>query len=130
MNKNKRYSDWAIIVIVLVIAGLYYLYIEYQQTLRAQNRFREVDSRLVIIQKLGNQNDMSRTVDENIKHVVENTPKNLNDEQPSKKEEYYVVQKGKNLSKKSSTNKITIQELKIVNGSSSKEAIFTNGAFN
>ena len=55
--------------------------------------------------------------------------KNLND-QTGKEEKHHVEQQGDNLFKISSTNKIAIKELKIIDEITLEDAILSNPAFN
>ena len=113
IKKKLRFAGMLVIVLVaLALPPLYHLYHKRQFD---QNRLGEINARLMITQNLDRQNNQMQTINEKIKHTKEDSSKSSIDDQPRKEEKYYVVQKGDNLSRISSTTKITIQELKVIN---------------
>ena len=111
---KKTYYPW-ILIIISVIAGWSLVYVENQPRQKNQKRVSELEDKLLIIEKLGTQNNQLQTMNKNIKRINEGSSKSSIDDQPRKEEQYFVVQKGDDLSQIRSINKISIQELNVVN---------------
>ena len=112
MKKNAPHIALAL-VIILAITGFHFLYDYYQERQRHQNRTREIKGRLSIIQNLDNQNYQAGAITEKQNHTHTDSSKISTNDQPGKEEDS-VEQKGGAFSKVSSTDKIIIYRLIIV----------------
>lgn len=90
-----------------------------------KNRLIDADSLETITRQINNQINQIKSINQKIKYYNQDNLKSSTIyEQKEEKQQYYIVQKGDNLFQISSQNKISIQELKKINGIGPNEAIY------